>query len=377
MRIIGIIENQKEAYQFSSFLTREGIENRCELKVGPLQTNFSYEIWVLNEEEREIATHWLNEFKKNPSDIRFDLKAHPIDREGSFFLSKEKMASAVIVHAAAPPSSIITRFFLFLCVLLYIWNGFQEDRLKQEKWGDEFLLYTPLVAALLYDFTTVDQKRIEFLKAHPLSSEKEIEKLSPALKKEYDQIEAISRWTGLYDLFLKPKKEWVIKAPLFEKIREGELYRLFTPVLLHGSILHIIFNMLWLWLLGRQVEERVHKWQYLALTLIIGIVSNTAQYLMGGAYFLGYSGIITGFAGFIWVRQKVAPWEGYPLQKGTLIFLAVFVFGMLGIQLLFFILTRFGIANMGSSAIANTAHIVGALTGAFLAKIPFLGKGAL
>ena len=101
----------------------------------------------------------------------------------------------------------------------------------------------------------------------------------------------------------------------FEKIRQGEVWRLFTPCLLHFDFLHILFNMAWLWILGKQIEERIH-WKKLGLLiLIVGIVSNTAQYLVSGPSFLGFSGIVVGMAGFIWMRQRNAPWEGYPLSR--------------------------------------------------------------
>ena len=76
------------------------------------------------------------------------------------------------------------------------------------------------------------------------------------------------------------------------------------------------------------------------------------------------------------MRQKKAPWEGYPLEQSTLIFLTVFVLGMAGIQITSFILLRFSIANF-SINIANTAHIVGAITGIILGRIPFFSKGTI
>ncbi|CCB89927.1 rhomboid protease glpG [Simkania negevensis Z] len=163
---------------------------------------------------------------------------------------------------------------------------------------------------------------------------------------------------------------------MFIKLRQGEVWRLITPCLLHGGFLHILFNMLWLWLLGRQIEERIKLWQYLLITLIIGIVSNAAQYLMSGPLFIGYSGIITGLAGFIWMRQRQAPWEGYPLNRGTLIFLMVFIFGMLALQVISFILMRTGAVEFPMN-IANTAHITGAIVGALLGRIPFFARGKL
>ena len=45
------------------------------------------------------------------------------------------------------------------------------------------------------------------------------------------------------------------EIPLFEKIRQGELWRLFTPCILHRDFLHILFNMIWVWILVKQIEE--------------------------------------------------------------------------------------------------------------------------
>jgi GlpG protein len=164
-------------------------------------------------------------------------------------------------------------------------------------------------------------------------------------------------------------------GPLFEKIGKGEVWRLFTPCLLHGGILHILFNMAWVWILCKQIEIRMNRLKVLLMMIIIGVVSNVAQYLMSGPYFIGYSGIVVGLVGFIWMRQKIAPWEGYPLQKGTIIFILIFIGAMMGLELLSFFLKFFSI-NI-SANIANTAHIVGGLIGILLARIPFFSRKVL
>ena len=41
-------------------------------------------------------------------------------------------------------------------------------------------------------------------------------------------------------------------------VAAGEWWRLFTPVLLHASITHILFNMWALWVLGPQIERADH-----------------------------------------------------------------------------------------------------------------------
>jgi GlpG protein len=162
-------------------------------------------------------------------------------------------------------------------------------------------------------------------------------------------------------------------AEMFTKIREGQIWRLFSPCVMHRDFLHILFNMIWVLILGKQLEQRLRPWRYVALMLIIGVLSNIAQYLISGPLFLGYSGIVVGMAGFIWVRQKIAPWEGYPLQKSTLIFLLLFVIAMFALEVGSFVLEHLHVLNL-SANIANTAHIAGGIIGIILGYIPFLAR---
>jgi len=118
---------------------------------------------------------------------------------------------------------------------------------------------------------------------------------------------------------------------------------------------------------------RLRKMKICLLILIIGVLSNIAQYLVSGPYFLGFSGVVVGLAGFIWVRQKRAPWEGYPLQKGTALFLLFFVLAMFAIELITFGLQLFSIIQVTPN-IANTAHIIGGLTGMLLGRFSFFSR---
>jgi GlpG protein len=131
--------------------------------------------------------------------------------------------------------------------------------------------------------------------------------------------------------------------------------------------------MLWLFILGRQIEERIGIVRYIFLSLLIGIAGNVAQYLMSGPDFLGYSGIVTGMVGFIWIRQKIAPWEGYPLQKPVIIFITVFVLAMLAFEV-FVVSLKFFHIDWGSVALANTAHVIGGLFGALLGRLSMFAR---
>ncbi|MCB1110103.1 MAG: rhomboid family intramembrane serine protease [Chlamydiia bacterium] len=357
MRLIGTLQGEKEAFRFASFLKQEEIECRYD----PVASDpHVYEFWISNEDQIETAVHWLEEFRKNPEDPRFETKPHPIDTEGVAEEKEPVQVRAFRMRSHMRPRMPLTRLIILICGLLFIWNGYQmADIAKTDKKPEDYTL-TPLMIDLSYDMPTAKNR----------------EELSRELFAE-NRVGSSEVWDGLYGVILGwPASKGELEAPLFVKIREGQIWRLITPVFLHGGFLHILFNMLWLWMLGRQVEERTKKWQYIAITLIIGIVSNTLQYLMSGPLFIGYSGIVCGLAGFIWVRQRIAPWEGYPLQRGTLIFLGVFIIAMLGLQIASFLMIRFHIAEF-SMNIANTAHISGALVGMILGRIPLFSKGGV
>jgi GlpG protein len=122
------------------------------------------------------------------------------------------------------------------------------------------------------------------------------------------------------------------------------------------------------------VEERLSRFKLLFFILIVGVGSNVAQYLISGPYFLGFSGVVVGLVGFIWARQKLAPWEGYPLNRTTFIFVAIFVLGMFALEIIS-LLTAVIFAKELSANIANTAHIVGGLVGYLLGRTTFFSRG--
>ena len=183
-----------------------------------------------------------------------------------------------------------------------------------------------------------------------------------------------SYWKGFYPkllaIFGGTQESSSLEAPMFEKIRQGQIWRLITPALLHADIFHILFNMLWLFVLGQQLEERMSPFRFILFMLIVGVVSNTFQYLMSGSNFLGFSGIICGMLGYIWIRQKKAPWEGYVLQPGTLLLLTVFVLALFVIQVVAFA-SQIMFGTTFSPNIANTAHLIGAGTGIILGQLTY------
>jgi rhomboid protease GluP len=77
-------------------------------------------------------------------------------------------------------------------------------------------------------------------------------------------------------------------------IRAGQLWRLITPVFLHGSILHIAFNMYALWIFGRGIETRYGHGRFLLLYFLSGFAGNVMSFLLTVNPSLGASTAIFG-----------------------------------------------------------------------------------
>lgn len=160
---------------------------------------------------------------------------------------------------------------------------------------------------------------------------------------------AITLWSGIgkndavvYRFLLSDYDEGL------PEIRHGELWRLITPIFLHFSILHILFNMMWLKDLGTVIEKRLGPATLLGLVAGIGIISNLAQYYFHGPVFGGMSGVVYGLLGYVWVKSRVDPSSGFFLSQQT-------VFIMLGWLVLCFT----GVLG----PIANFAHLGGLVAG--------------
>jgi rhomboid protease GluP len=94
-----------------------------------------------------------------------------------------------------------------------------------------------------------------------------------------------------------------------ELIIRGELWRLFTPMFLHGSILHIGFNMYALYLLGPGMERYYGHTRFLGLYILAGFTGNVASFLFASSPSLGSSTAIFGLLGaqgvFVYRNRQV------------------------------------------------------------------------
>ncbi len=132
----------------------------------------------------------------------------------------------------------------------------------------------------------------------------------------------------------------------------GEWWRLLTNVFVHGSLLHIAFNMWCLWNLGQLCESLYGRWTYAAVYLICGLGASLAS----AAWHpfvpsVGASGAIFGLAGALITALKLGEFSvPRSALSGTLRSLGAFVVYNL----------IFGFVLPG---VDNTAHIGGLITG--------------
>ena len=126
-------------------------------------------------------------------------------------------------------------------------------------------------------------------------------------------------------------------------------FRTTFPMFLHFGELHLVFNMVWLWYFGRQLERIGSTWFFITLVIIFSFVSNTSQYLaLGYNNFGGMSGVVYGLLGYTWVCHVFMP------KRRLLMSHSIFIF---------FVISLFIMEFFASSWIATAAHLGGLLSG--------------
>lgn len=144
-------------------------------------------------------------------------------------------------------------------------------------------------------------------------------------------------------------------SSLAQTLESNEYWRILTPIFLHFGILHLSFNLLWLFDLGRRIEFRQGGLHLMGIVLVTGSLSNFAQYWFGGdsSLFGGFSGVIYGFLGYCLVREKIDPQCQFGIPTAIygfmLVWLVIGYTGVLGVV---------GFGNM-----ANAAHSGGLVSG--------------
>jgi membrane associated rhomboid family serine protease len=140
-------------------------------------------------------------------------------------------------------------------------------------------------------------------------------------------------------------------------VAQGEYWRLFTALFLHGGFLHLAFNLFALYILGPPLERSIGTIRFLACYLISGIASSGGVValmevgLVQPAQLVGASGCIMGVVGTsagLLLRHRHAPFAKQRLANIGLI---------VAVQIAF---------DLSTPQVSTSAHVCGLVAGFFL-----------
>jgi membrane associated rhomboid family serine protease len=147
---------------------------------------------------------------------------------------------------------------------------------------------------------------------------------------------------------------------------------LLTSMFLHGSWMHLLGNMLYLWIVGDNVEEVLGSFPYLICYLACGLVGSLAQIVVSPDSVtptLGASGAIAGMMGayVIWFPHHQI--RVLVFRFITVLPAVIVIGGWIALQI------WLGVGSIGrgndSGGVAYLAHVGGAVTGIFVALLFF------
>jgi membrane associated rhomboid family serine protease len=145
-----------------------------------------------------------------------------------------------------------------------------------------------------------------------------------------------------------------------------------SSMFMHGSIAHLAGNMLYLWIFGDNLENRLGHFRYLCFYLLTGIIASLSHvfftYYVGADPLipsLGASGAISGIMGgylLLYPTRRVNALVGWFI-------IAIPSWMALGLWILLQIVSGFGSMAGQQDGVAYAAHIGGFLAGFILIKI--------
>ncbi|MGI5196516.1 rhomboid family intramembrane serine protease [Streptomyces sp. CA-288835] len=138
------------------------------------------------------------------------------------------------------------------------------------------------------------------------------------------QLSIGDRFTDSFDLIGRA----LVPGLGLEGVAEGQWYRLVTAMFLHGSVIHIAFNMLSLWWIGGPLEAALGRARYIALYAISGLAGSALTYLLAepNQPSLGASGAIFGLFGATAILMRRLNYDMRPVIA-LLVINLIFTFG--------------------------------------------------
>ncbi len=96
--------------------------------------------------------------------------------------------------------------------------------------------------------------------------------------------------------------KWILYGPY---VASGDWWRLITSAFLHGSLIHIAFNMYFLWFVGSPVEQALGRGRFLLVYLVSGLAGSAgALVFTPRSPTVGASGAIFGILGAALILER-------------------------------------------------------------------------
>jgi membrane associated rhomboid family serine protease len=164
----------------------------------------------------------------------------------------------------------------------------------------------------------------------------------------------------------------------------GSVYfTLLVSMFMHGSLMHLLGNMLFLWIFGDNVEDALGSARYAAFYVLSGIAAAGAQILIDPGSMIPMVGASGAISGVLAAYASLYPRS--PITVLNPIFLLWFIFGLFLelpawlVILEYFVvnlLNGLGSIGMRSGGVAFFAHLGGFVAGLFLVRLFMVGRSA-
>ncbi|MEZ6093579.1 MAG: rhomboid family intramembrane serine protease [Pirellulaceae bacterium] len=223
MRLIGTLDDAQYAERFSAWLLAEGIENHVE------KDSKQYQVWIKNEDQVKQAAKLLEEFVATPGDSKYSEAFARVAKIQRQEVEKRKAYQRNVVKAGSNirgAGTPLTITLLVICCAVALLTRFGED--YESTW----------IESLAFTSVGIDEV---FDPNRPLT----------------DSLD--ENWLKLWS------------------VTHGQIWRLVTPIFIHYGTTHLIFNMIWLFQLGRFIERREGTTWMAVLVFVSAAISNLVQ----------------------------------------------------------------------------------------------------
>lgn len=306
MRYLAEVEGKQRAESFVAWLITKSIDTHIE--AAPKNPQL-WEVWIRDEDKLAEAKAELAAFEANSNDPKYataiDTARQMIKQKQAATQTAAKNVRPVVYRGASPAQMIagplppLTLTLVISCVVISLLSNFTRPN-SHGRLGLQIIEKMFFVSPIAYERSGND----------PAAS-----------------------------------------------LKRGEVWRIITPIFLHGSAIHLFMNMLTLIAFGRITERLIGTPRFALMILILGTLPTALACLMppnldGSPFTVGISGVVYGLISYLWLLSMQRPDLGFRVPGGLIIFLLGFiVMGFLGVI----------------PHISNWAHLGGFLVGLVLA----------